>query len=333
MKTFQKSSIHLLLLLFVGCLLSCTDDRIEFDTRPNKLSQPGGAIASSRIVHISEDTLTLELEVYIFNRFGVPFLDLLETDLTLQSNNALEFSLDGLDLKSGDEDVAYDAGILIDQSGSMSSNDPQNLRITAGKDFLSKLGAQDKVAVAAFSSRLNNGWNLLGNLTSDGTLYLDELDALSGKEGGGTPLFFSTFEMISYISQNGTNDRKAVIALTDGKNTDGGASLSSVISHAIDQGVRVYTVGLSRDVDFDILSDMAATTGGAFMWAAEAPQLLAMFGTLGRLLEGSADTFISTWQVSSPTGSFRSGQRVSGSILVTMPSGFQFEIPFSVAIP
>ena len=121
--------------------------------------------------------------------------------------------------------------------------------------------------------------------------------------------------------------------LTDGQNTEGGATLGSVISHAIDQGVRLYTVGLSAGVDFDVLADMAATTGGAFMWAAEAPQLLAMFGTLGRLLEGSADTYISTWTVTSPNRAFYSGQRVNGNIHVVMPSGFEFDIPFSVVIP
>ena len=144
MKTFYNFVLSLFALSLLG-IGGCTeDDRLEFDSRPNKLSQPGGAIASSRIVNISADTLTLELELYIFNRFGIPMTDLVETDISLEGNTFLEFQLDGLDSKPGQEDVAYDAGILIDQSGSMSSNDPLNLRITAGQDFLSNWGTRIK---------------------------------------------------------------------------------------------------------------------------------------------------------------------------------------------
>lgn len=330
----NKSTISYLSFALIGILcivLGCEDDeRLEFDTRPNKVSQPGGAIASSRIVSINGDTLTLELELYIFDRFGIPITDLVEADIAIESNSNLNFSLNGLDYREGQEDIAYDAAILIDQSGSMTDNDPLNLRITAGKDFLSKLGEGDQVVLGAFAG---NSWDLFGDLTPNGEEYIDDLDNLEGREGGDTPLFFSTYEMISYIAQNGNNVRKAVITLTDGQNTEGGANLFSVINHAIDNDVRLYTVGLSRDVDFDVLSDMATATGGAFMWAAEAPQLLSMFGTLGRLLEGSADTYVSTWTLTSNFGSYRSGQRVSGTVQVVMPSGYVFDIPFSVVIP
>ncbi len=102
---------------------------------------------------------------------------------------------------------------------------------------------------------------------------------------------------------------------------------------ALAQGVRVFTIGLSSQIDVEALADLSNRTGGAFLYAESAEQLLPLYGTVGRLLSLSLPTYRLRWTVQADSaGAFVSGRALLGRIEVHHGSG-TFEVPFIVGIP
>src|SRR5690606_12642969 len=118
----------------------------------------------------------------------------------------------------------------------------------------------------------------------------DTLDELSNSEEGGTPLYYSTLQMIDEVSSTAHNVKnKALIVFTDGADTEGGALPHQIVNKAVGSDVQVFTVGLGAFLpNLDILAEIAHQTGGYFMWAQDARQLISYFGTLDNLLHGNA---------------------------------------------
>lgn len=327
-------AMALIAFLMGGCGLN--DDRIAFEEDPGKLSKPGGAVTEINVTGSSASSLQVSVDLYLFDRFGQPRLDLETSNFNIQAASLdVQASLNALDLQIRDENNAYEAALLIDQSGSMVDNDPDELRLDAAKLFLSRLGENDQATAGFFPANTLFGSpvRIFGDFTGRGNRYVDEINDLYGEAGGNTPLYIAAYETIEYTDDRTSSNNRAVVVFTDGEDTEGDRSLQEVINYAQATGIKLYTVGLSRGVDFAVLGNMAYQTGGAFMWAADAPQLISMFGTLGNLLEGSADTYQAVWDLTLNSGSFRSGQRVDLEVMVTLENGEAFLVPFTVVVP
>lgn len=321
-------------LLFSGCKIA--DNRTPFEIDAGKLSKPGGAVTEISVISASATTLQVSVDLYLFDRFGIARPDLDADNFTIEAVSLdVQKTLSSITLQTRDENNAYEAALLIDQSGSMNDNDPDELRLDAAKLFLSRLGENDRATAAFFPANTLFGGDtkIFGDFTERGDRYVDDINDLYGQAGGNTPLYLSAYEMIEYTDERATGDNRAVVVFTDGEDTEGDRTLEEVIEYAKSTNIKLYTVGLSRGVDFAVLGNMAYETGGAFMWAADAPQLISMFGTLGNLLEGSADTYQAIWDLALNSGSFISGQRVDLEVVVTLENGESFLVPFTVVIP
>jgi uncharacterized protein with von Willebrand factor type A (vWA) domain len=78
--------------------------------------------------------------------------------------------------------IPVDVALVIDSSGSMLDNDPQNLRIAAAKSFITNMKASDRAAVIDFDSVI-----VRQNLTSEKTALssaLSKIDAAGGTNIG-----------------------------------------------------------------------------------------------------------------------------------------------------
>ncbi|MEO0334069.1 MAG: vWA domain-containing protein, partial [Bacteroidota bacterium] len=143
----------------------------------------------------------------------------------------------------------------------------------------------------------------------------------------------ATYIMVDHTADNAPANNQAIILFTDGKAGSSGVSLSEVTAHAVNRGVQVYTVGLSNDVELNVLAEIARETGGAFMWAADAEQLITMFGTLGDLLSGNALFYQTQWQAVLSAGAWTSGNSFVAEMVITLSNGEQFIVPFEVVVP
>ena len=97
--------------------------------------------------------------------------------------------------------------------------------------------------------------------------------------------------------------------------------------------LRVFTIGLSTEIDFEALADLANQTGGAFLFANSAEQLIPLYGTVGDLLSLALPTYRLTFNVRANAANvFVSGNALLGHITVDA-GATTFDVPFIVGVP
>ncbi|WP_020607110.1 vWA domain-containing protein [Spirosoma spitsbergense] len=330
------------LLLFIGLFLVVSSCRREvevplpsvpkIDGKPSAASL--GGVATGQV---GTDKIEFRVDLYVVDRSGRYVQGLKPADFTITatSPSSYTYALTKLEVvgqtaKAG----GYSALLLMDQSGSIITTDPRDLRIDAGKIFLDYLGANDQVALASFTDSYTNSVILHQGFSRNKDVMKKTLDSLSKTEGGGTPLYYSSVQMTDYTAQNAKTNNKAIIIFTDGQNdTYRATSLNEAIASAKAKNTPLYTVGLSNGVNVQVLSQLANETGGAFFYAKNAEQLVTSFGTLGNLLRGAAQLYRSTWVATRRTGKWASGNIIAETIKVAIPNGDIIEAPFYIRIP
>lgn len=159
-----------------------------------------------------------------------------------------------------------DVVFVIDSSGSMDWNDRNNLRLQAAKEFIDKLGENDRAAVVDFDSSAR----LYQKFTTDHAMLYNAINRVD-KSGGtnlsiGMSLAISQFVSSEYTR---TDAYKYIILLTDGD----GTYSTSYTTQAKDNEITVYTIGLSNNVKQSVLKNIALGTGGKYYFASKAEEL------------------------------------------------------------
>jgi hypothetical protein len=298
---------------------------------------PSGGMLAARVVSpVSPRNLSFEVDLFVVDKDSRPLSSLSPAafdiqDATFSNGTFFSFTQTCATPKQTPPGGSYSAVLLLDQSGSITSNDPNDLRIDAASVFFKALGAGDNALLAAFASsgRLPNDLNYWGSFGK--STYDVELSYLANQEGGGTPLYKATSVFIDETANKAPNANKAVVVFTDGEDTDGSVTIPQVVSKATSRGVKVFTVGLGS-ANTQVLSQMSVPTGGAMMFARDARQLISMFGTLGNLLSGNLAYYQTCWQVTTDRDSFGSGAWFSTAIKITSLSD-DIYVPFYLEIP
>jgi len=254
-----------------------------------------------------------------------------------------------LEVIAGSASRPYAAALLLDQTGSILDSDPTGARLFSAKAFLGALGADDRALLAAFAGGAgalipNVPLALYGPFRDRASAapYFGILDSLAPLVGGNTPLY----ESLDGVRQGFASDAslpaglaKAVVIFTDGTDTNCGSPATCrtrrqlSIQGANDDHVRLFTIGLSGAADVAALGELANQTGGAFLYAETAEQLLPLYGSVGKLLSLSLPTYRLRWTVrASAPGAFQSGYTLLGRVQVTAGAR-SFDVPFIVGIP
>ncbi len=174
------------------------------------------------------------------------------------------------EIKSPDDSYSemncLDVVLVIDSSGSMSSNDSKKLRLTAAKSFVDKLGEDDRGAVIDFDSSAT----LYQGLTSDHDALYTAIEKINSSGGtnisNAMKLAISQFTSDDYTREDAY---KYIILLTDGD----GTYSTSYTTLAAENNIVVYTIGLGSGVKESVLSAIAEGTGGKYYFASEAIDL------------------------------------------------------------
>jgi hypothetical protein len=249
---------------------------------------------------------------------------------------------------------SYAAALMLDQSGSIATSDPTGARLYSAKAFIDGLGKDDQVLISAFA----NGAAQIpatpltlyppfrdSATVSDDPSYFSTLDSLPALVGGSTPLYAALDLMREQlVTDESLPDgiAKSLVIFTDGDDTDcvdanDANACRTRRQESIDAanaaGVRVFTIGLSSGVNFEALGELANQTGGAFLFADSAEQLIPLYGSVGKLLSLSLPTYRLRWTVQATEANvFLSGNAVLGRVEVSA-GGSKFEVPFIVGIP
>lgn len=300
------------------------------------VSLPSGAVIRTTATSRNGETIKFTLDIAMTNGDNTLSNNLSAADFSVPSfsGNNINYSFvnDGTQIMNGTTNAPYSAALLLDQSGSIRDTDPNNQRIEAAKIFCKSLGTGDNVHLSAFASGglLPYELTIYGNgFSSDGNSYLGTLDDLKTKVDGGTPLYKSAYSMVDYTSKNAPNVNKALVVFTDGKDNGGGRTPDDIIRLANQQKIKVFMIGL-KDTDIPTLAYIANQTGGAFMQAQDAAQLMTMFGSLGKLLNGTANFYRTTWTMTRTPGVPATGNYWVWSSVQVKIGGRTVYVPFRV---
>lgn len=164
------------------------------------------------------------------------------------------------------ENIELVIGFAIDSSGSMSWNDPAGLRKQTAKDFVNNMDENDRAAVIDFDSSAKVNCSL----TSDKTVIKNAIDRIGSS--GGTNLSVGIQAALTELKTS-TSKAKYIIMLTDGE----GSYNHNLTQQAIEQGVKIYTIGLGSSVDVNLLKNISDATGGKYYHASTASDLSGIF--------------------------------------------------------
>ena len=191
-----------------------------------------------------------------------------------------------------------DIVLAIDSSGSMVETDPNNLRITAARIFIDLSSPSDRIGEIDFDESVK----ILSNLTFVKDKYVKEKlkKNLNEINSNGDTDFLKAFRAAeSTFSRSPLSGRRKILVfLTDGephpdsridKDPSYRKKYMTNLYEEIDtlkkKGIEVYSIGLSKYADMDLLREISKNTNGAYFNASKASDLNVIFTEILRNLK------------------------------------------------
>ncbi len=185
----------------------------------------------------------------------------------------------------GDEPLSI--ALLMDYSGSIFI-DGKKYRTdmeNAATAFVESLETGDEAEIIKFGTTVR----VMQQFTTDPTLLVDAITTFPQDLGFGTALYDAIDLALDRIITRASNDRKAIVVMTDGKDDDGTrqplseATIEEVIGKAQSIGVPIFTVSVAS-ADVDSLGQLADETGGTLFASATSSNLATVYQQLAALL-------------------------------------------------
>jgi Ca-activated chloride channel family protein len=201
----------------------------------------------------------------VVNKSAEPNTIWLEGSLVFPQETTLTLNVTGSGA-TPDWYVAQDVVFVIDNSGSMGWNDPQDLRLSAAKAYVDMMRTPDRAATVMFARSAV----LVGrhHLTSDYNQVRADIDT-SPPLLGGTDLTPALATANIELRDYGYSPHiRTQILLTDGLNVDGNDfETIEEAQVAANEGITIFTIGLGSEADEVLLRNIASTTGGRYYHA------------------------------------------------------------------
>ncbi len=178
-------------------------------------------------------------------------------------------------------DKGYEISLLLDASGSMEQYDKFEIVKGIVLDFLKKR-EHDKLGLTIFADFAYVAIPLTYDKKSVSEL-LKMIDVgIAGKQR--TALYEALF-MSSKLFKDSHAKHKIAILLTDGVDNTGTVPLDVAIKTAKKYGIKVYVIGVGgdRDVDKNVLNEIAKETGGKFYMAGTAERIQEIYDEIDQL--------------------------------------------------
>ncbi|NOY05827.1 MAG: VWA domain-containing protein, partial [Chlorobi bacterium] len=198
--------------------------------------------------------------------------------------------------------------LVFDRSGSMNGNGIQQEK-HAGKVFVDMMdGLCDEATVVSFASNVT----VDVFMTNDKDLLKAGIDGMVAS--GATALWDGAGTGVMELINNGVNECRAVIVLTDGgENSSTQYTLDDVIALAQANKIRVFTIGLGNGVVEPPLQQLARETGGVYYHAPSGDQLEAIYREISTIISQYFQECQIIYKSNCPDGSTRTIEVTVGS--------------------
>jgi hypothetical protein len=170
------------------------------------------------------------------------------------------------------EKLPFVGAILIDQSSSMGTTDPNDVRLNAAKAFVDCVAPSTRLAAIKFA----NSASVIQPLTSDKTALKAAIENLRGERDGATNIYEAMKLAQQILSGEPADLAKYVLLLTDGVDTTGhtGDEFLALTSAALQQEIIYLTVALGSSVPAYFFAwGIAEATNGQFFQSVNPDQL------------------------------------------------------------
>ncbi len=216
--------------------------------------------------------------------------------------------------------IAQDTVLIIDSSGSMGWNDPEELRQQAAEDYLYLMSDNDYATVVVFGKYPRQP----GPPSCSSAAWLVYDTHLVKTDAYGKPTVKNSIDYTRFDS-GGTNIEKALqvahqellpgykptptelpdcspafpapgghgkdnhawieILLTDGEPSHSTAATSDEVRIAAYAGIKIFTIGLGTNISEDYLQEMAYKTGGRYYFAPSADDLEEIYTNISKIIK------------------------------------------------
>ncbi len=150
---------------------------------------------------------------------------------------------------------------LIDDSGSMDSNDNENKRYDAVESIIRSMTPTNQFAVYTFE----NQTSCITPINSKNSQNYS-LSKPSGNNGGGTYMISAIDQAIDEVADR-SNKHTKIIVLTDGAPSDNGfGRYNRIVKKAIKENTSISSVGFGSPNE-QFLTDLAKNTGGVYVFS------------------------------------------------------------------
>lgn len=179
---------------------------------------------------------------------------------------------------------------VIDDSGSMTSNDRYYQRLDVARDLIDKLPMGSKIGVVKFATSTTK---LTASLTSDKLVAQNYLTRSYFRSSGSTYIYSAMKSSISMYSTPAEGDSvfRVMVVLSDGIPSET-SQLNSAINAVKASGISVYTVGLGSQTSYfnTYLKPLSDATGGKFYLSSNASGLADIFDDIGEKIDLTTDS-------------------------------------------
>lgn len=223
------------------------------------------------VVRVNTDLVVLNIAVT--DEFGKHISNLTQNDFKILEDDKLQkittFSA---------EDANFAAVILMDTSGSMESR--ISLARSAAIRFLDGLRGEDYAAVYNFDSKVKK--------IQDFSTSRDLAPMAFKMEAKGMTTLYDAIVHASKELSNRPEQRRAIIVLSDGMDTQSSASMDKALKSAMAVDATIYTVDMSATggsatssrQNASILKSLSDKTGGRFVATPGGPQMREAFQSI-----------------------------------------------------
>ena len=137
------------------------------------------------------------------------------------------------------EDVPVSMGIIVDNSGSMTS---KRTRVAAAAlEMVKQSNPDDEVFIVNF----NDDTHFDQPLTNDVKKLEAALARMEAR--GGTAMRDALSRSITYVKKNGKKDKKVLVVITDGNDNSSDVTLDQLLRQAQNSEVLIYCIGLLNE--------------------------------------------------------------------------------------